>query len=217
MSHELALPTSTQENWRGLRKPLGAIAALALAAGLSGCGAQEQAQPAESSTDSATAADFSPTSYASWADEVEGPVWIAPGYVSKKLDANSGDTYALPLATVKGDPSCSQPGAVRKNPAADVKLYTATHDPEQINEVPQSDINFITTSDGNGVNAVKESGLVVTQCIEFHKAEDNFGAGEVPKEAAFPQPDGTWHKMQIATEHTDGVNGALAANRALNQ
>lgn len=219
MSHELALPTSTQENWHRFPKPLSAIAALALAAGLSGCGAQEQARPTESGTSSTVAAEegFRPTHYASWADEVEGPVWIAPGYVSKKLDANSGDTYALPLATVKGDPSCSQPGAVRKNPAADVKLYTATHDPEQINEVPQSDINFITTSDGNGVNAVKESGLVVTQCIKFHKTEDNFGAGEVPKEAAFPQPDGTWHKMEIATKHTDGVNGALAANRALNQ
>lgn len=218
MSHELALPTSTQENWHGFRKPLGAIAALALAAGLSGCGAQEQARPAESNTGSTAAAGFNPTSYGSWADEVAGgSVWIAPGFVSEELDANSGDTYALPLATVKGDPSCSQPGAVKKNPAADVKLYTATHDPKQINEVPQSDINFITTSDGNGVNAVKESGLVVTQCIEFHKSEDNFGAGEVPKEAAFPQPDGTWHKMQIATKHTDGVNGALAANRALNQ
>ena len=134
MSHELALPTSTQENWRGLRKPLGAIAALALAAGLSGCGAQEQAQPAESSTDSATAADFGPTSYDSWAREIaDGPVWVAPGFVSEKLDANSGDTYALPLATVKGDPSCSQPGAVKKNPATEVKLYTATHDPKQIN------------------------------------------------------------------------------------
>ncbi len=219
MSHELTLPTSTQENWHGFRKPLGAIAALALAAGLPGCGAQEQARPTESGTSSTVAAEegFRPTHYASWADEVEGPVWIAPGYVSEELDANSGDTYALPLATVKGDPSCSQPGAVKKNPATEVKLYTATHDPKQINEVPQSDINFITTSDGNGVNAVKESGLVVTQCIEFHKAEDNFGAGEVPKEAAFPQPDGTWHKMEIATKHTDGVNGALAANRALNQ
>ena len=41
MSHELALPTSTQENWHRFPKPLGAIAALALAAGLSGCGAQE--------------------------------------------------------------------------------------------------------------------------------------------------------------------------------
>lgn len=58
---------------------------------------------------------------------------------------------------------------------------------------------------------------MVTQCIEFHKSEDNFGAGEVPKEAAFPQPDGTWHRVEIATEHTDGVDGALAANRALNQ
>lgn len=218
MSHELALPTSTQENWHRFPKPLGAIAVLALAAGLSGCGAQEQARPAESNTGSAAAAGFDSTSYDSWAHEVaDGPVWIAPGFVSEKLDTNSGETYAQPLATVKGDPSCSQPGAVRKNPAADVKLYTATHDPEQINEVPQSDINFITTSDGNGVNAVKESGLVVTQCIKFHKTEDNFGAGEVPKEAAFPQPDGTWHKMEIATKHTDGVNGALAANRALNQ
>lgn len=218
MSHELALAMSTQENWRGLRKPLGAIAVLALAAGLSGCGVSEQAQPAESNTGSAAAAGFDSTSYDSWAHEVaDGPVWIAPGFVSKKLDTNSGETYAQPLATVKGDSSCSQPGAVKKNPAADVKLYTATHDPKQINEVPQSDINFITTSDGNGVNAVKESGLVVTQCIEFHKSEDNFGAGEVPKEAAFPQPDGTWHRVEIATEHTDGVNGALAANRALNQ
>ena len=121
------------------------------------------------------------------------------------------------MATVNGDPSCSQPGAVRKNPANEVKLYTATHDPDQINEVPQSDINFITTSDGNGVNAVKKSGLVFTQCIEFNKAEDNFGTGEVPKEAAFPQSDGTWHKKEIATKHTDGVNGAFAANRALNQ
>jgi len=105
----------------------------------------------------------------------------------------------------------------KRTHAIEVMLYTVTHSPDQINEVPQSDINFITTSDGNGVNAVKESGLVVTQCIEFHKSEDNFGAGEVPKEAAFPQPDGTWRRVEIATEHTDGVNGALAANRALNQ
>lgn len=167
MSYEsAAIATQEMKGLSRFRRPVGAIAVLALAAGLSGCGAQEQARPTESGTSSTVAAEegFRPTHYASWADEVEGPVWIAPGYVSKKLDANSGDTYALPLATVKGDPSCSQPGAVRKNPAADVKLYTATHDPEQINEVPQSDINFITTSDGNGVNAVKESGLVVTQC-----------------------------------------------------
>jgi len=207
-----------KEGLSQFRRPVGAIAVLALAAGLSGCGVSEQAQPAESNTGSAAAAGFDSTSYDSWAHKVaNGPVWIAPGFVSEKLDANSGDTYALPLATVNGDPSCSQPGAVKKNPANEVKLYTVTHSPDQINEVPQSDINFITTSDGNGVNAVKESGLVVTQCIEFHKSEDNFGAGEVPKEAAFPQPDGTWRRVEIATEHTDGVNGALAANRALNQ
>lgn len=219
MSYEsAAIATQEMKGLSQFRRPVGAIAVLALAAGLSGCGAQEQAQPAESNTGSAAAAGFDSTSYDSWAHEVaDGPVWIAPGFVSEKLDTNSGETYAQPLATVKGDPSCSQPGAVKKNPAADVKLYTATHDPKQINEVPQSDINFITTSDGNGVNAVKESGLVVTQCIEFHKSEDNFGAGEVPKEAAFPQPDGTWYRVEIATEHTDGVNGALAANRALNQ
>ena len=219
MSYEsAAIATQEMKSLSRFRRPVGAIAVLALAAGLSGCGAQEQARPAESNTVSATAACFNPTSYASWAREVaDGPVWITPGFVGEELDANSGDTYALPLATVNGDPSCSQPGAVRKNPANEVKLYTATHDPDQINEVPQSDINFITTSDGNGVNAVKKSGLVFTQCIEFNKAEDNFGTGEVPKEAAFPQSDGTWHKKEIATKHTDGVNGAFAANRALNQ
>ena len=219
MSYEsAAIATQEMKGLSQFRRPVGAIAVLALAAGLSGCGAQEQARPAESNTGSAAAAGFDSTSYDSWADKVaDSPVWIAPGFVSKKLDTNSGETYAQPLATVKGDSSCSQPGAVKKNPAADVKLYTATHDPKQINEVPQSDINFITTSDGNGVNAVKKSGLVFTQCIEFHKSEDNFGAGEVPKEAAFPQSDGTWHRVEIATEHTDGVNGALAANRALNQ
>ena len=220
MSYESAA-IATQEMKEGLsrfHRIVGTTAVLALAAGLSGCGAQEQARPAESNTGSAAAAGFDPTSYDSWAHEVtDGPVWIAPGFVSEKLDANSSDTYALPLATVNGDPSCSQPGAVRKNPANEVKLYTATHDPDQINEVPQSDINFIITSDGNGVNAVKKSGLVFTQCIEFNKAEDNFGTGEVPKEAAFPQSDGTWHKKEIATKHTDGVNGAFAANRALNQ
>ena len=219
MSYEsAAIATQEMKGLSQFRRPVGAIAVLALAAGLSGCGVSEQAQPAESNTGSAAAAGFDSTSYDSWAHKVaNGPVWIAPGFVSEKLDANSGDTYALPLATVNGDPSCSQPGAVKKNPANEVKLYTVTHSPDQINEVPQSDINFITTSDGNGVNAVKESGLVVTQCIEFHKSEDNFGAGEVPKEAAFPQPDGTWRRVEIATEHTDGVNGALAANRALNQ
>lgn len=218
MSYELAaIATQEVKGLSRFRRPVGAIAVLALAAGLSGCGAQEQARPAESNTDSAVAAGFDPTSYDSWAHKVEGPVWIAPGYVSEELDANNGNTYALPLATVNGNPSCSQPGAVRKNPANEVKLYTATHDPDQIDEVPQSDINFITTADGNGINAVKKSGLVFTQCIEFNKAEDDFGTGEVPKEAAFSQSDGTWYKKEIATKHTDGVNGVFAANRALNQ
>lgn len=119
MSYEsAAIATQEVKGLSWFRRPAGAIAALALAAGLSGCGAQEQARPAESNTGSAAAAGFNPTSYDSWAHEVaDGPIWIAPGFVSKELDANSGDTYALPLATVNGDPSCSQPGAVRKNPS----------------------------------------------------------------------------------------------------
>ena len=74
MSYEsAAIATQEMKGLSQFRRPVGAIAVLALAAGLSGCGAQEQARPAESNTGSAAAAGFDSTSYDSWADKV---LWL---------------------------------------------------------------------------------------------------------------------------------------------
>ncbi len=185
---------------------------------MSSCGTSEQAQPTQSSEQaSTTSAVFNPDAYDSWASEIaDGPVWIAPGFVSEQLDADQGHASALPLATIDGDPSCSQPGAIKSSPVSEVRLYTATRDPNQINEVPQSQIKWITTVDGNATSSVSKNG-VTTQCVEFSRSEDDFGLGEVPDKAAFPQGDGTWRKTVIATEYDHGLNEALAANGELNQ
>lgn len=230
MSHELALPTSTQENWHGLRKPLGAIAALALAAGLSGCGAAHESSSATETPAAAvtptsvdpyypeTSSLFNPTSYDAWGEVIDShPVWVAPGIITEKADPNSGSAATLPLVTVNGMPACSpsRVGERTQISRENIELYTVDPESKTVSEVPDEDRHYQAFTDGTKIDVTKFS--PEAQCVLFQEGVDGYKKGDVPSQALFPQQNGPSRASYVAKSFEDGgLNAAKDANDKLN-
>lgn len=230
MSHELALPTSTQENWHRFPKPLGAIAALALAAGLSGCGAAHEdsgatEKPAAAVTPTSvdpyypeTSSLFNPTSYDDWGEVIDSyPVWVAPGIITEKADPNSGSAATLPLVTVNGMPACdgSRIGESIQVSEDDVELYTVDPESKAVSEVPDKDRHYQVFTNGTKIDITKFS--TEAECVQFQPGVDGYTKGDVPPQALFSQQNGTSRASYVAKSFEDGgLNAAKAANDKLN-
>ena len=230
MSHELALAMSTQENWRGLRKPLGAIAVFALAAGLSGCGAAHESGSATQTPEATvtpTSVDpyypetsdlFDQTSYDDWGEVIgEHAVWVAPGIITEKADPNSGSAVTLSLATVNGMPACSgsRIGESIQVSKDNIKLYTVNQESKTVSEVPDEDRHYQVFTNGTKIDITKFS--TEAECVQFQDKIYGYTKGDVPSQAIFSQQNGTSRASYVARNFKDGgLNAAKAANDKLN-
>lgn len=217
MSYEsAAIATQEMKSLSRFRRPVGAIAVLALAAGLSGCGAQEQRNA--SSETSVSSSRQSDPSYSDLARAIgNGPVEVATGFLTEELDPNIGKVYAVSLAAVNGDPTCEDIGKVQRVPRKNVRLYTATHNPHHIEEVPRKAMRYQTTLDGNATADLDKTDTIRIQCVKFEGGKDDFDpATQIPSQAVFNR-DGNDRKTIVVTKMDGGLNAALRKNGELNK
>ena len=228
MSHDLYKPAA--ETTPRFRRPVGAIAVLALAAGLSGCGAaHEDSGATEKSAATVTPRSvdpyypetsslFNPTSYDDWGDVINShPVWVAPGIITEKADPNSGSAATIPLVTVSGMPACggSRIGESIQVSKDDVELYTVDPESKAVSEIPDEDRHYQAFTDGTKIDVAKFS--IKAQCVQFQEGVDGYKEGDVPSQALFPQQNGPSRASYVAKRYGDGgLNAAKEANDKLN-
>lgn len=231
MSYEsAAIATQEMKGLSRFRRPVGAIAVLALAAGLSGCGAAHEDSgatetPAAAVTPTSvdpyypeTSSLFNPTSYDAWGEVIDShPVWVAPGIITEKADPNSGSAATLPLATVNGMPACSgsRIGESIQVPKDNIKLYTVNQESKTVSEVPDKYQYYQVFTDGTKIDITKFS--TEAECVQFQDKIDGYTKGDVPSQAIFSQQNGTSRASYVARNFKDGgLNAAKAANDKLN-
>ena len=231
MSHEsVAIATQEMNSMSRFRRPVGAIAVLALAAGLSGCGAAHESGSATQTPEATvtptsvdpyypeTSSLFNSTSYYDWGEVIDSyPVWVAPGIITEKADPNSGSAATLPLATVNGMPACSgsRIGESIQVPKDNIKLYTVNQESKTVSEVPDKYQHYQVFTDGTKIDITKLS--TKAQCVQYQPGEDGYTKGDVPPQAIFSQQNDTSRASYVAKSFEDGgLNAAKAANDKLN-
>ena len=231
MSHEsAAIATQEMKGLSQFRRPVGAIAVLALAAGLSGCGAAHEdsgATETPEATVTPTSVDpyypetsdlFDQTSYDAWGKVIgEHAVWVAPGIITEKADPNSGSAATLPLATVHGMPACSgsRIGESIQVSKDNIKLYTVNQESKTVSEVPDKYQHYQVFTDGTKIDITKLS--TKAQCVQYQPGVDGYTKGDVPSQAIFSQQNGTSRASFVARNfESGGLNAAKAANNKLN-
>lgn len=231
MSHEsAAIATQEMNGVSQFRRPVGAIAVLALAAGLSSCGAAHESgsateTPAATVTPTSvnpnypeTSSLFNPASYDAWGEVIgERAVWVAPGTVTSEADPNSGSAATLPLVTVNGMPACggSRIGESIQVPKDDVELYTVDPESKTVSEVPDENRHYQVFTDGTKIDITKFS--TEAECVQFQDKIDGYTKGDVPSQAIFSQQNGTSRASYVAKRYDDGgLNAAKEANDKLN-
>lgn len=228
MSHDLYKPAA--ETTPRFRRPVGAIAVLALAAGLSGCGAAHESGSATETPEATitpTSVDpyypetsdlFDQTSYDDWGEVIgEHAVWVAPGIITEKADPNSGSAATIPLVTVSGMPACggSRIGESIQVSKDDVELYTVDPESKTVSEVPDEDRHYQVFTNGTKIDITKFS--TEAECVQFQDKIDGYTKGDVPSQAIFSQQNGTSRASYVAKRYDDGgLNAAKAANDKLN-
>lgn len=228
MSHNFYKPAA--EATPQFRRPVGAIAVLALAAGLPGCGAAHESGSATQTPEATvtpTSVDpyypetsdlFDQTSYDDWGEVIgEHAVWVAPGIITEKADPNSGSAVTLPFATVNGMPACSgsRIGESIQVSKDNIKLYTVNQESKTVSEVPDKYQHYQVFTDGTKIDITKLS--TKAQCVQFQPGVDGYTKGDVPPQAIFSQKDGTSRASYVARNFKDGgLNAAKAANDKLN-
>lgn len=231
MSHEsVAIATQEMNSMSRFRRPVGAIAVLALAAGLSGCGAAHEDSgatetPAAAVTPTSvdpyypeTSSLFNPTSYDAWGEVIDShPVWVAPGIITEKADPNSGSAATIPLVTVSGMPACSPSRVGEKIQVSreNIELYTVDPEGKAVSEVPDEYRHYQAFTDGTKIDVTKFS--PEAQCVLFQEGVDGYKKGDVPSQALFPQQNGPSRASYVAKRYDDGgLNAAKEANDKLN-
>ncbi len=228
MSHNFYKPAA--EATPQFRRPVGAIAVLALAAGLSGCGAAHESGSATQTPEATvtpTSVDpyypetsdlFDQTSYDAWGEVIgEHAVWVAPGIITEKADPNSGSAVTLPFATVNGMPACSgsRIGESIQVSKDNIKLYTVNQESKTVSEVPDKYQHYQVFTDGTKIDITKLS--TKAQCVQYQPGVDGYKEGDVPSQAIFSQKDGTSRASYVAKSFENGgLNTAKAANNKLN-
>lgn len=231
MSYEsAAIATQEVKGLSQFRRPVGAIAVLALAAGLSGCGAAHESGSATQTPEATvtpTSVDpyypetsdlFDQTSYDAWGKVIgEHAVWVAPGIITEKADPNSGSAATLPLATVHGMPACSgsRIGESIQVSKDNIKLYTVNQESKTVSEVPDKYQHYQVFTDGTKIDITKLS--TKAQCVQYQPGVDGYTKGDVPSQALFPQQNGPSRASYVAKSFEDGgLNAAKDANDKLN-
>lgn len=228
MSHNFYKPAA--EATPQFRRPVGAIAVLALAAGLPGCGAAHESGSATQTPEATvtpTSVDpyypetsdlFDQTSYDDWGEVIgEHAVWVAPGIITEKADPNSGSAATIPFVTVSGMPACSasRVGERIQVSRENIELYTVDPESKTVSEVPDEDRHYQAFSNGTKIDTTKFS--TEAQCVLFQKGVDGYKEGDVPSQAIFPQQNGPSRASYVAKRYDDGgLNAAKAANDKLN-
>lgn len=231
MSYEsAAIATQEVKGLSQFRRPVGAIAVLALAAGLSGCGAAHESGSATQTPEATvtptsvdpyypeTSSLFNSTSYYDWGEVIDSyPVWVAPGIITEKADPNSGSAATLPLATVHGMPACSgsRIGESIQVSKDNIKLYTVNQESKTVSEVPDKYQHYQVFTDGTKIDITKLS--TKAQCVQYQPGVDGYTKGDVPSQAIFSQQNGTSRASFVARNFENGgLNAAKAANNKLN-